>query len=217
MKNFFALACLAMAVSLGTGCTYNASVDTVKNVNVYSAYEEKIPGNFAIIIDSDSSVMNVNISSSTRVCWTDTYEISFSNTFISSIKKANEHIFQSITPKNTIPTVSEMKKDNLAGYIFIQCKFFEPRISVNSGAWTSKANVTVGIGFDYIIRDNKNNVIITGTISSERTHEDSIYLCSQATEVINIASQKAMRDALERYGERISNSQKLRDAIKSNP
>lgn len=159
--------------------------------------------------------MDVNISPSTRACWTDTYEISFSNTFISSVKEANEHIFQSIAPRNTIPTVSEMENDNLAGYIFIQGKFFEPRISVNSGAWTAKANVTVGIGFDYNIRDNKNNVILTGSVSGERTHEDSVYLCSQATEVINIAAQKAMRDVLERYGERVSNSQKLRDAMKN--
>ena len=214
MKKHIGLFCLCFMAIFYSGCTYKTSVDIVKNVNIYSCYEEKIPGNFALIIDNEESIMDVEISPSTRTCWTDTYKIYFYNTFNNSIKEMNSNIFQSILEKKTIPSVSEMEKDNFDGYILIRSKFFEPRIEVISSGLESIARVTVGIGFDYIIRDKNNKMILNDTVSSERTYEENISLCSHASKSINSAVQKSMRDALERYGERISNSEKLREAIK---
>ena len=216
MKKFLALVCLAMVMTLGSGCTYKAPVDSIKNVNVYSAYEEKIHGNFAIIVNNDEGLFNKTVSPSSYQCGAHDFSITFADSFVSSIKDANSSIFESIVSRTTIPTVDEMEKDNLAGYILIQGKLFEPRITFIPGFWSARASSTVNIGFDYSIRDKNNDLVITGSVSGERTHEgDAGAFCSGGTEILMEATQKAMRDVLERYGERVSNSQKLRDAMKN--
>ena len=216
MKKVFVAACLlSMSITLGSGCTYKAPVDSIKNVNVYSAYEEKIPGNFAIIVNNDEGLFNKTVSPSSYQCGAHDFSMTFADSFVSSIKDANSAIFESIVSRSTIPTVDEMKKDNLSGYILVQGKLFEPRISFIPGFWSARASSTVNIGFDYSIRDSDNNLVVTGTVSGERTHEgEAGMFCSSGTEVLMSATQKAMRDVLERYGERVSNSQKLREAVK---
>lgn len=215
MKKLVLTFVLVLVLGCASGCTYKAPVDSIKGVNVYSAYEEKIPGNFAVIVNTDESLFNKTVSPSSYQCGAHDFDLEFANSFTASVKEANEGIFESTASRATIPTVAEMEKDNLSGYVLIQGKFFEPRISFIPGFWSSRANATVNIGFDYSIRDKHNKLIVTGTVSGERSHEgEAGAFCSSGTETLMEATQKAMRDVLERYGERVSNSEKLRKACK---
>lgn len=54
---------------------------------------------------------------------------------------------------------------------------------------------------------------MAGSVSGERTHEETF--CSGGTEILVAAPPKAMCDVPERYGERVSNSQKLFGAMKN--
>lgn len=206
---------LALVLGCASGCTYKAPVDSIKGVNVYSAYEEKIPGNFAVIVNTDESLFNKTVSPSSYQCGAHDFDLEFASSFAASVKEANTNIFESIVSRSTVPTVAEMAKDNLSGYVLIQGKFFEPRISFIPGFWSSRANATVNIGFDYSVRNAKNDLIVTGSVSGERSFEGQAgAFCGGGTEILMEATQKAMRDVLERYGERVSNSEKLRKACK---
>ena len=90
-------------------------------------------------------------------------------TFTSSIIAANESIFESVFQRKTIPSAEEITKDNLSGYIFITSKLFEPRLQFIPGFWSETASASTDIGFDYNIRDSKNNLVPNGSISGNRT------------------------------------------------
>lgn len=207
---------LTLVCATATGCTYKAPVDSIKSVNVYSAYEEKVPGNFAIIVETDESLFNKTVSPSSYQCGAHDFDLEFASSFVASVKEANAGIFESVASRTTIPTVAEMEKDSLSGYVLIQGKFFEPRITFIPGFFSARSNATVNIGFDYSVRDKHNKLIVTGTVSGERSYEgEAGAFCSSGTDTLMQATQKAMRDVLERYGERISNSEKLRKACKN--
>ena len=212
-KSLFSTLVLALLVI--TGCSYNANVGTVKNVNVYSAYEQKIPGTFALIINADRSMLNPTIKASSYACSFHKYPMTFDDGFIASMKSANESIFGAIISRTNIPTVAEMQKDALAGYIVIQSKMFEPRIRFIEGFFSMSSTATVTIGIDYSVRDRQNNLILTGSLSAERSADgDAGAFCDKGIGTLTEATQKAMRELLERYNERLSNSEKLRQAFK---
>lgn len=215
MKQFGLGLALVLVMALGAGCSYKTPVNTVHGVNVYSSYEDKIPGRFALIINADRSLFDKTISSTSFTCSAHKFPISLTDSFISSIKQANEAIFESTFERSTMPTVEEMQKDNLSGYIFITSKLFEPRLQFIPGFWSTTATATTDIGFDYNIRDRNNNLLLNGSISGNRTSDgDAGNACGGGSNVLAESISKSLRDALERYGERVSNSPKLREAFR---
>ena len=206
---------LILVMALGVGCSYKTPVNTVQGVNVYSSNEDKIPGRFALIINADKSLFDKTISSTSFICSAHKFPISLTDAFISSIKQVNESIFEYVSERVTIPTLEEMEKDNFSGYIFINSKIFEPRLQFIPGFWSTTASASTDIGFDYSIRDNNNILLLNGTISGNRTSDgDAGNMCAGGGNVLAESISKSLRDALERYGERVSNSPKLREAFK---
>lgn len=215
MRKSLLLATVALVMALGAGCSYKTPVNTVQSVNVYSSYDEKIPGKFAVIINADTNLLDKTVSPSSFTCAAHKFPISLTDSFTSSIIATNESIFESIFQRENIPSVEEMKKDNLSGYIFITSKLFEPRLQFIPGFWSATASASTDIGFDYNIRDSQNNLVLNGSISGNRTADGGAGgACEGGSSVLAESISKSLRDALERYGERVSNSPKLREVFK---
>ena len=105
-----------------------------------------------------------------------------------------------------------MNKEKIKGYVLITGKMYEPRLIVNPGFWEGTAVATVGIAFEYAVKDALNKTLVTGAVSSERTAEGgSGANCDKSVIPITNATQKATREILERYIERIANDPKLHE------
>ena len=196
------------------GCSYKTPVNPVYGVNTYSAYSSKIPGKYALTIKADQNILDLDVYPSSEVGADATFQISFSDSFATSVRVLNENIFSSIINTNTIYSVEQMKQDKFSGYILILIKFFEPDTKSTSGIFSTGVSATANIGFDYTIRNSNNEILLTGSVSSSRTTTTKGgAFGTTANDNVNAlqdAIQKALRDCLEQYAQRVTNDTGLR-------
>ena len=204
----------ALVVLMGTGCSYKASVPAVDVANIYTSYEEKVPGTVALVVDAQEDVFDRTIKPNTYTLGAHKYPIAAATAFKTSVMNTTKSVFENVVDKNEIPSIEQMYTDNLNGYLVVHVKHFEPRISFIQGFWSATASSTVEIAFDFTVRDKNNNLIFSSAVSASRTAEgDAGGAGAGGAPVIADATKKAVTEALERYAERLSNSSKLREAF----
>ena len=213
MKKYFLLTLCLMAL-LATGCarTYQAPVESVQNINVYSSYEGKIKGSFDVIINIDPSLAAKNVKPSTFICSAHTFPIDVSTILKTSIYAATEKIFEQINERTDIPSAEMMFKDQKAGYIIVRLKEFEPVLTFVPGFFSGTANSSCETALEVEIRDNKNVKVFETAVSGNRSASgDAGNMCGDGAKIMAEAAKKSFRETLERYAERLSNTEKLRE------
>lgn len=214
MRKLICLLGLAVVVVVGAGCSYKASVPAVDIANIYTSYEEKIPGTVALIVDAQEDVFDRTIKPNTYTLGAHKYPIAAATAFKTSVLNTTKSVFENVVDRNEIPNIQQMYADNLNGYLVVHVKHFEPRISFIQGFWSATASSTVEIAFDFTVRDKNNGLILSSAVSASRTAEgDAGGAGAGGAPVIADATKKAVTEALERYAERLSNSSKLREAF----
>ena len=213
MKKYFLLA-LCLMTLLATGCarTYQAPVESVQNINLYSSYEGKIKGSFDIIINLDPALVVKDVKPATFVCGAHTYPIDINATLRTSIYAATEKIFEQINERTDIPSAEMMLKEQKAGYIIVRLKEFEPVLTFMPGFFSGTANASCESALEVEIRDKKNVKVYETAVSGNRSASgDAGPMCGDGAKVMAEAVKKSFRETLERYAERISNTEKLRE------
>ena len=197
-----------------TGCGYKTTVNTVSGINVYSSYEEKIPGRFALVVDSQPELLTKKVKASSFTCSAHNFPVALSNTFESSIYEATKSIFEEVATRVTIPSKEEMSKDELSGYILVKATHFEPKVTFIPGFFSGNVSTSADIGFEFSVRDRENKLILSSAVSASRSSDgEAGGACEGGATSLSEAISKAFREALERYAERVSNSTKLREAF----
>ena len=212
MKKYFLLAlCLLTLFASGCARTYKAPVESVQNINVYSSYEGKIRGSFDIIINLDSGFAIKDVKPSTFICGAHTFPVDISTILRTSIYTATEKIFEQINERTDIPSSEMMLKEQKTGYIIVRLKEFEPVITFMPGFFSGTANASCESALEVEIRDHKNVKVYETAVSGNRSASgDAGSMCGDGAKVMAEAVKKSFRETLERYAERLSNTEKLR-------
>ena len=95
-------------------------------------------------------------------------------------------------------------------------KLFEPSIRFAHGFWETTAIANCELALDVTVSDKNNHKLITTSVGSSRMAEGpGGSACSKGAEVLSDAISKTIRETMERYAERVSNSEKIRTAFKN--
>ncbi|MDR2825896.1 MAG: hypothetical protein LBV76_03755, partial [Deltaproteobacteria bacterium] len=78
-----AVACLGMTY----GCSHITPITSIEGVKVYSSFEERIPGKFAIVVNANESDLNRYVQPSSFACSAWSYPLVFYSSFKDSIIK----------------------------------------------------------------------------------------------------------------------------------
>lgn len=211
MKKSF-IPILALAGLLVSGCSYKAPVETVKNINVYSSYEGRIPGSFDLIINVDPGLAQQEIKPSSYICGLHRYPIDAASPIRSSIYTATERLFEQVSERDDIPSIEGMKKENKAGYIRVRLKELAATMTFSPGFFTDTATASCDSGIEVEIRDQNNSKVYETAVSGNRSVTgDSGLQCGGGAEVLADAIRNSFRETLERYAERLSNAVKIRE------
>jgi len=202
---------IALALTAMSACSYNVQPTSAPAVNVYSSYDEKIPGNWAVVIDEDTTVINREISPSSYVCSAHNYPFSTGNTMTVSIQRTMSQIFEETVNRSMIPSIDEMTKSMMDGYVFVRLDSFSPRLSCSTGWWSAKCTSTVDLSFGIEAREVNGDKFATSVGSTKSFDGDGGGACGEASSILAEAYRLALKDAMERLAERASNSTRLRD------
>lgn len=200
----------AVAVSLVlSACTYNVKPTSAPAVNIYSSYDDKIAGRWAVIVDPGTEFRR-DIKPSTYVCSAHTYPFESGTTMKASVMNTLSNVFEETVVRTSTPSAEEMASGELAGVVLVRLDNFQPRLACQMGFWSGTCTATADISFGLEVSGPEGRLFGTSVGSSKTTDGDAGGACGDAANVFSEAYRLALRDALERMAERLSNAQKIR-------
>lgn len=208
----YALPAVALTALLASGCSYKAPVESVQNINVYSSYEGKIKGTFDLIINVDPGLAKKDIKPTSYICGLHHYPVDVQAPVRSSVYSATEKIFEQVNERTDIPSKESMAAEKKAGYIIVRLKEFEPTISFTPGFFTDTAHASCESGLEVEVRDKNNVKVFENAVNGNRSATgDAGLQCGGGADIMAEAVKKSLRESLERYAERLSNTARLRE------
>jgi hypothetical protein len=205
------LAASIAATFVLSACAYNVTPTTAPAVNIYSSYEKKVPGRWAIVLDDSVRTLRRDVKPATYICSAHSYPIDAGGALSSSLRRTFEQVADDTVSKDSIPSPQAMQAEGLTGSIFVKLDEFQPRLSCQQGFWAGTCSSTVDISIGTIIRAADGQTLLSTSAGSSRTADGGAGpACGDAGQAMSEATSRAMKDALERLAERMANSTALR-------
>ena len=201
---------LAIILSALSSCAYKVQPISTEAINIYSSYENKIPGKFAVVLDDNIRYINREVRPVSHFCSAHSYPITLGDSIAVSVKRTLDSIFENTIEQSTFPSNETMAKLDLRGTILVKMDDFSPRLSCSQGFWTGTCSGSTDISFGITIRDTNGMLLSTAVSGSKTVDGDSGGACAGAASILSDSITRATKEALERMAERISNSTKLR-------
>lgn len=199
------------AVLVASGCSYTVPTDISPATNIYSNYSDKVSGRFALYVDADEMAGEFKVSG--YACSAHTYPVDARSAFIGSVQNTMENVVEEVEIVPRPLDATTMQTRNLNGMILVEVQDLDIDLTVIPGFWSSEmeadAEITVSLVVD----------APSGRMLGARVEGDDDYkveaggACEGGAIAIGKAVEEAMKEALERLGEKLSNSPRIRDAI----
>lgn len=204
---FLGIVCL----SIMSGCAYKAVPMVAPAVNIVTNFDNKVPGKWALVISEDVSQARKEVKPSSYTCSAHTYPVDAGQALESSLRKTMDAVFEAtVEPANSL-TIEAMKKGGYAGQVSVRLSEFAPRLSCQTGFWSGTCTSSVEIGFAVEVRNGDGKIVHNSSAGGSKSSEgDAGGACNGGSSVLSEATSRAIKDALERVAERLSNAPALR-------
>ena len=108
-----------------SGCSYKVQPLSTRAANNYSAYDDKIPGNYALVMDQSMRNVDREIKPVTFICQGHSYPIIIGDSLTVSVKQTLASVFESpVVEQATVPSSDSMKKLGMTGVILVKLDHF---------------------------------------------------------------------------------------------
>jgi hypothetical protein len=211
MKSMIALTSLC-AVLYGCSYTVPEAITPAANTaaNIYSSDKGKIQGSVVLVIDENLKNIDRKVKPVSSDCSGYKYPIKIESWFADGIKEITEGIFNRVVEQNTLPTKEQLDQMNCQGSIYVKLDVLYPTLRVCDGT----ALATCDLVLDVMIKDSNDNHLLVTTVRGARFAEGaSGGFCGGGAKILSDAISLSLREAIQWYGERISNSEKIRKAF----
>ncbi len=189
------------------GCTHTGVVSTVSPTNIYSGFDSKVPGGSTYAVDSTSlSKLKKDDAVKGYMCSAHKYPVDGSDSLMSSIPAMLDATFEDPTQQASDP------RKNVPQFVF-RVERFDPKIKFSPKFFAADGESTVELTMSVVGSINGKRVFGTTVDSQRSKSSEAGAFCSGGEEGLHEATAAAIKDVLEKIGERISNSQQLRAAL----
>jgi hypothetical protein len=193
-----------------SGCAHKSTVLSVQATNIYSDNENKILGQTKYIVDQSSlGKLKRDDTVQGMACAAHKYPVDASQAFVASLPSMLEQVFESVSKSESVISNSELN-------LLFRVERFEPRLKFNQKLFSMDAEATVEIGLSVVGSRDGARVFGT-TVESQRTRSSEAgAFCEGGGQALSDATRDAIKDVLEKIGERMANSQKLNSKASTN-
>lgn len=203
---------ILLVLPLFASCSYKVPTQVSPAVNIYSSYGDKISGDWILVIDDSVTDYNKEIKPSSYLCGAHKFPVDIDQSIALSIRETCESIFENIIEQKTMPTLDYLVDSNSMGSIYVRMKRFYPTIRFASGFWSGSAIATCDLVLEVSVKDRENNKLLITSVGGNRTSDGSAGQgCSGGATVLSEAMYMTVRETMERFSERVSNSKRIRD------
>lgn len=202
-------ALLAIAI-IGSGCAYQVPAVRVSAPNIYSTYDNKISGNYALVLDDSVTNISREIKASSHVCSAHTYPLNLGDSAGTAVKNVMTSLFENMSVRTSMPSMDEMRRSGLNGVFVVKLDTLDPRLNCQMGFFSGTCSASADVAFG-VTGTGPSGRLLGFSVSGSKVADGSAGgACEGASMVLGDAISRSMKDALERMGERISNAPSLR-------
>jgi len=199
--------CTALAALLA-GCAYEAKPISTGVVSIVSAYTEKIPGKFALVIQP--SELNKVIRPRGVACSAHSYPLNLSESFQSSVRTTLNNLVERLEEIQSPLSSEVLRAQGYKGQILVRGESLEGKLIAVPGFWTANISTTVHMTASIVV-DGQGGRLVGKTVEgiAEREAEAGGF-CEGGAASLEEASTQAMRKLMVQLGEALANSDRLR-------
>jgi len=209
MNAKYVIALLGAVVFL-SGCTYKAATNVNPATNIYSNYSDKVPGKYALYVDAEEMADTFKVTG--YACGAHNYPVDARNAFSVSVKQTLENIIEYVEVVDNPLDRNGILAHELDGMIVVEADKLEIDLIVIAGFWTSQMKADAEITVKVQVDNESGRLLGTSVEGDDDYVADAGGACGGGATAIGTAIEKAMKEVLERMGERISNSPRLRES-----
>jgi hypothetical protein len=209
-KQSRAMPCVFVAGLFLSGCAYNAPVGVSPNLNVYSSYGDKLPGRYALVVESDA--FNTDVKPTGYNCSAHHFPLDLREAFAASTAGTLRQLVQDVQVLPRPIPAQELANQGFAGEVIVTAETISARVQVVPGFWSSSASSVVEMSAGMTVDTINGRALGTSAQGFGDAQNDAGAMCGETATAIGTATEKAMRQLLGQLGERLSNSDRLRRA-----
>ncbi len=201
------IAAIAAAAFL-SACQYKAEPPAVGAFNVYSSYDNKLPGKYLLYVDGAS--LNQNVKPSDLNCAAHTFPLELSASFVSSTRQTMANLVEELELIQSPVDRSELASRNARGMIIVRGEQTIARLRVVPGFWSAGIETDVETVASITV-DGRKGRLLGSTVSGRGTAQsDAGVMCDGGSKSLAQSAGDAMRQTLTRLGEALTNSERVR-------
>jgi len=198
---------LMMVFSL-TACAYEATPIATGAVSVISAYSNKVPGKFALAVESGE--LNKVIRPRGVQCSAHSYPLNMSDAFRSSVRATLSNVVEAIDEVPSPLSTATLKSSGYKGQIIVRGEGLEGKLIAVPGFWTANISTTIQLSASVVV-DGVNGRLLGKTVEGLAEREaEAGPMCSGGSASVEEAAGQAMRKLMLQLGEAVANADRLR-------
>lgn len=203
----FLTAVLASAAMLG-GCQYKAEPPALGSFNVYSSFENKLPGRYLLYVDGTQ--LNRDIKPSDFNCAAHTYPLALTASFAESTRQTISNLVEELEVVPQPVDRTALIEMRARGMIIVRGEQTIGRLRVVPGFWSAGMETDVEIVASVTV-DGRNGRLLGSTVSGRGVAQATAgAACEGGAKSLAQSASDAMRQTLTRIGEALVNSDRVR-------
>lgn len=193
-----------------SACTYNASAPVSPAYDVYSNYADKLPGQYALFVDSEELAGEYSVDG--YACSAHSYTQDASSAFEKSVTQTFQNLVENLEVVDQPLNQTDLADRGYTGMIVVEAEEIDVRINVIPGFWS--ADMTSDVEMAASLRvDGRNGRLLGTTVSGDDDAKTGAGSgCEGGAKALSMATSSALEELMQRLGERLSNSRRLREA-----
>lgn len=206
-----AILAVSIAGALTSGCAYRAETMTVAAYNVYSSYENKLPGKYLLYVEG--AKLNKTIKPSDFNCAAHTYPLELSGGFVGSVRKTFANLVEEVEVVDAPVDRGELPARGARAMIMVRGEEVNGRLRVVPGFWVAGMETQVEIASSVVVDGRKGRLLGT-TVSGDGNAQGSAGgFCEGGAKALVESAEQAMKEVVGRLGEALSNSERVRSGV----
>jgi hypothetical protein len=208
MKNI-AISTMVLSASFLLGsCTYNAQVQDAPSYNLVTNYDNKIDGLWLLYIDSTG--LQRPLKPSSYVCAAHKFPISATGPFETSVRQTLSNVFDQVETVNAPVSGADIRSRGARGFIVVRGEEVRAKLDAKPGMWTASMEGQATLVASVAVNGPTGRVMGTTFEGSSVKEADAGAMCAGGAVALGEAVTEAMRDAMRKMGEALSNSERVR-------
>ena len=207
MNSWRAIAAAAACLLVGA-CQYKAEPPALPALNIYSSYDDKLPGKYLLYVEAQK--LDRQVKPSDMNCAAHTYPLNLSASFPSATRQTFENLVAELEVVPAPVDRAELISRGARAIIIVRGEQTNARLRAVPGFWTVGMETDVEL-IASIQVDGRNGRLLGQTVSGTgHFQSDAGMACEGGAKSLTESATEAMRQSLSRIGEALTNSERVR-------